>query len=159
MEIWEEIPSTNGSYEVSNYGRVRSTHRKDARGWNIKGKILKPGLQKCYPCVSLCLNGTPKSYRVHRLVMLAFVGASNLEVDHINRDRSDNRLSNLEYVTHRENNVRSCKMDRKSDLPCGVYKSHNKFMARKFVSGVRHYLGMFTTKEEAQAAYLAFMNP
>ena len=46
-----------------------------------------------------------KMYKVHRLIMMAFVGESQQEVDHINRIKTDNRFENLRYCTRSENNL------------------------------------------------------
>lgn len=56
-----------------------------------------------YSRVSLCQNGKVKSVFIHRLVMLTFVGPSDLEVNHKNGNKRDNTLNNLEYVTRHEN--------------------------------------------------------
>lgn len=62
-----------------------------------------------YKEVSLVSNGVRKHYRVHVLVMLTFVGPrpNDCVIDHINRNRSDNNLSNLRYCTQYENTLNS----------------------------------------------------
>lgn len=96
-EIWKDIPNYEGLYQVSNLGRVKSFKRG-------KEKILKPRLDRVgYYHVGLCEGGERKSNLVHRLVMLAFVGESDLQVNHKNGAKSDNRLENLEYCTSSEN--------------------------------------------------------
>lgn len=108
-EIWKDIPGYEGQYEVSNMGQVRNKKR---------GNIVKGGLTKRgYLHVGLRLDGKSKYLYVHRLVMLAFVGASELEVNHKNGKPSDNRLGNLEYMTHRQNIQHSFDvLGRKSNL-------------------------------------------
>ena len=88
MEIWKKIPGYEGLYWASSMGRVR----------NAKGVVKR--LQqdkKGYPRLNLCKHGKVKCFRVHRLVAMAFLTGSreHLEVDHINRDRSDSRAENL----------------------------------------------------------------
>jgi DNA-binding CsgD family transcriptional regulator len=103
IEQWREIPGSDGRYEVSDHGRVRSWYgkggRRDAPVYN------KPYLSNVgYVTYRLNLEyGKPKNYSVHRLVMLAFVGPSELTVNHKNGDKADNRLCNLEYMTHGDN--------------------------------------------------------
>lgn len=96
-EIFKPIPGYEHGYEVSNLGRVKSLKRG-------KEKLLKPGLiSGGYYHVILFKDGKGKTHKVHRLVMLAFIGESDLDVNHINGIKTDNRLENLEYCTASEN--------------------------------------------------------
>ncbi len=103
MEQWKKICE---SYEVSNLGNVRSVDRvikrngKDAR---IKGKKLSPNVGKT-GYLSVQLRSGNRKY-IHRLVAEAFIGFDNvlLEVNHKNGIKSDNRLENIEVVTHSQN--------------------------------------------------------
>ena len=92
MEVWMKINGYN-NYSVSDLGRVRN----DKTGRILQGAITAKGY------VQVCLQG--KMFLVHRLVADAFLGGltNNLEVDHKNKKRSDNRLENLRKVTHQEN--------------------------------------------------------
>jgi hypothetical protein len=84
---------------VSNRGRVRSFVRRRPR-------LMRLTLEgDGYRQVDLAMPAGRWTVRVHRLVMAAFVGPcpAGHEVDHINADRSDNRLENLRYVPHEEN--------------------------------------------------------
>jgi hypothetical protein len=67
------------------------------------GRVLKPGKTKDgYLKVELFNNGRPCSRYVHRLVVEAFIGAipAGLEVNHISGEKANNRLENVEVVTH-----------------------------------------------------------
>ena len=101
--IWKDIPGYEGLYQVSDCGQVKSFPRKGA-----KERILKPRLtQNGYHYVNLCKNGNRKTCKVHRLVALAFLdGDHSLTVNHIDECKTNNHVSNLEYLT-REDNVRS----------------------------------------------------
>lgn len=91
-EEWREIPGER--YSASNLGRIRS---------HFTGRILKPQKSgRGYHFVNLGGKGK-RGVFVHRLVCLAFLGASDLHVNHKNSVKTDNRLENLEYATRREN--------------------------------------------------------
>lgn len=106
IEIWKDIPNYEGIYQASNLGRIKSLERIDVRGHRVKEKILKPSRDRYgYYQVVLCKNSKLKAYRVHRLVWSAFNGQipENMQVNHINEIKSDNRLENLNLMTCKEN--------------------------------------------------------
>ena len=106
IEIWKDIPIYEGIYQASNLGRIKSLERIDVRGHRVKEKILKPSRDRYgYYQVVLCKNSKLKAYRVHRLVWSAFNGQipENMQVNHINEIKSDNRLENLNLMTCKEN--------------------------------------------------------
>lgn len=104
-EEWRDIPNYEGIYQASNLGRVKSLERLNARGYRVKEKILKPKITRGYYQVELCKNSKVRFYSVHRLVFEAFNGtiSEGLQVNHINEIKTDNRLSNLNLMTCKEN--------------------------------------------------------
>ena len=99
IEHWKDVPNYEGLYQVSNLGRVKSLKFG-------KDKILKPQEGKRgYMKVGLWKEGERKYSYVHRLIMLAFVGESDLQVNHKNGVKTDNCLENLEYCTASENTL------------------------------------------------------
>ena len=100
-EIWKDIKGFEGLYQVSNLGRVKSLKRP----YGLKEKILKPWITRGYYQVELCKQSIKKAYLVHRLVWEAFNGQipENMQVNHINEIKSDNRLLNLNLMTCKEN--------------------------------------------------------
>lgn len=97
LEFWKDIKGYEGLYQVSNIGQVKSLRRN---------KILKPAPDdKGYLTVGLHKNKKQKTFRIHRLVAEAFLPNEEElpEVDHINRDRADNRVCNLQWISHIEN--------------------------------------------------------
>ena len=91
-----------------------------------------------------------KHYLAHRLIMLAFVGESDQEIDHINRIRDDNRFENLRYCTRSENMLNMDKVDNTK----GYTWYRTKWQAYIRINGKQKHLGCFDTEEDAHQAYL-----
>ena len=104
MENWVDIKGYEGLYQVSDLGRVKrvagSPHCKVDR-------ILKPASQTTgYLFVTLSKQGKEKTFRIHRLVMENFSPTEkmeNLQVNHLDEDRTNNNLNNLQWCTCQEN--------------------------------------------------------
>lgn len=96
MEQWRKI-ADYANYEVSDCGRVRNAKTM---------RVLKPHDNGYgYLTVGLCQHGKQRTLRVHRLVFVAFVGGvpEGMEINHIDEDKHNNRLENLEVITHADN--------------------------------------------------------
>ena len=114
MEVWKDIKSYEGLYQVSNKGNIYSIR---------KNKLFKLNTNKFgYYCVSLYKNSTTKTYTIHRLVAETFIPNPNNkpEVDHINTIKTDNRVENLRWCNHKENmnNTTSHKHYNKRAVKC-----------------------------------------
>lgn len=96
MEEWKQIRHLH--YSISNFGNVRN---------DLTGKQLKPQKNICgYMVILLYDNGKPLHFQIHRLVLMAFnpvKNMQNLQVNHIDHNRANNRLQNLEWTTCKEN--------------------------------------------------------
>lgn len=106
MEEWKDIEGYEGLYQVSSLGRVRSLDRYDEYKHRFhKGVLLYQGtVTDGYKCVTLWKDGKRKVKKVHVLVREAFFENTNgLTIDHINRDKTDNRLENLKLVSIGDN--------------------------------------------------------
>jgi len=140
-EIWKPIPEWE-QYLASSHGRIYSLKTS---------KLLKLPLNRFgYSTCSLCDKDRRKTFRVHRLIILAFVGPSDLSVDHLDGNKTNNHVDNLEYVTLVENSMR---VHRKRGI-VGCYKMLNgKYVAQINIDGKTRRLGTFETYEEAKAKY------
>lgn len=104
QEIWESVKGYEGLYEVSNLGRVRSLKRA-----TTSGVVLNQAVKHGYMHVCLSKDGKPSTKRVHRLVAEAFI-ANPMDkpvVNHIDGDKTNNAVSNLEWATNSENELHS----------------------------------------------------
>lgn len=155
-EIFKDIPGYNGLYQASNLGRIKSLSRKvcNYRGcYFSKDKFLTQRISKNYQSVRIKSG----SKRVHQLVAMAFLGhipcGHKIVVDHINHDKLDNRLENLQLITNRENCSKDVK--NKSSKYTGVSwdKARNKWQVGIKINGKRYALGRFNCEEEARKVY------
>lgn len=92
-EIYKDIEGYEGLYQVSNYGNVKSL---------ISKKVLKPLEVKGYLQIGLHKDKKKKLYKIHRLVADTFLDNPNKyeEVNHIDEDKTNNNVTNLEWCTH-----------------------------------------------------------
>ena len=116
---WREIKDCS-NYEVSENGEIRRS--RQTHGSYKVGALLKININpRGYAYVRLANNGTVHSIAVHKLVAEAFINqkptikSGRLEVNHIDGDKSNNRISNLEYVSSKEN--------KKHAIRTGLHKS------------------------------------
>jgi hypothetical protein len=113
LEIWKDVKSFEGIYQVSNLGRVKSLSRNfilkgkvnNLHTRVVKEKILTQINIKGYRRVVLCKNGIKKNYSVHRLVLSHFIDNpdNKSHVNHKDCVKHNNNVSNLEWCTPSEN--------------------------------------------------------
>ena len=107
-EIFMDIPDYEGLYQASNLGRIR----------NNKGQIMKQRKDRDgYMIINLRKDGKMKTHRVHRLIISSFKSnpENKSQVNHINENKEDNRLNNLEWSTPAENNAHGTHNERVSN--------------------------------------------
>lgn len=148
-EIWKDIDGYEGLYQVSNLGRVRSLDRvvvySNGRECLHKGKIINNHDNgHGYRYITLTNGGKRKNHYVHRIVAEAFIINEDClpEVNHIDNDRSNNDITNLEWCSKKENMNHMIKQDRQikgSDVHCSKLNEEKVIEIRKLISQGESY--------------------
>lgn len=107
-EVWKDVPGFEGYYQASTLGRVRSVERIQVRsnGWpyKVQSKVLTPTKDgNGYLRTAFSVNSKLTTIKIHRVVAITFLGRTELEVNHIDGDKTNNRSTNIEYCTRSEN--------------------------------------------------------
>ena len=161
MEIFKTIEGFEG-YEVSNLGRVKSLKRKIKHSsgsfFISKERFLKPYVSTGgYLRVNLSKKCKTKQKKIHQLVAIAFLKhkpcGMKLVVDHINNVKTDNRLDNLQVVTHRYNVSKSAPKGSSKYTGVRYIKKNKNWRAQIVINGKYNHLGVFTDEIEAAQAY------
>jgi len=167
-EKWKPVTLLDdliGLYEVSDLGRVRSLDREktylrfgEEETKRFKGRMLVRNLKNSTGYLEVCLRNAPNKYNVsvHRLVSHEFIGKrpEGLVVNHIDENKSNNRVENLEYVTVEYNNNWATRNERLSNTlrkvkvgkPILKISMEDELDVEEFSSAIecqRHYKGYF----------------
>ena len=145
----EEFKRIEGydNYLVSNFGNVKNSKTN---------RIMKPGNHpKGYKLVDLSKNGKSKTFRVHRLVGIAFLENPDNKpmIDHIDENKSNNNVKNLRWATPKDNKYNQGKQINNTTGFKGVNFDKKKYRAQIRINGKLKHLGYFKTAEEASRAY------
>ena len=149
-EVWKEVPNYE-DYMVSDRGGVKSMKYGRERLMRLSSN------QYGYLLLNLSKEGKRKVFRVHKLVAMAFLNhvpcGHKLVVDHIDGNRTNNHLSNLQVITNRENTSKDRRGGSSRYVGVSWNKQHKKWEVHIHVNGKRKYLGVFTNEIEASEAY------
>jgi len=148
-ERWLPIVGYEGRYEVSSIGQVKSIVGRKERIMRLYNDPLG------YASVGLYRNKKHQTKSVHRLVIRAFRGVSELHTDHVNGNPTDNRLENLRYCTRSQNARNSRSTKGSSSKYKGVCwdKKNKKWQVHIYKNGICTNLGRFFCEKEAALAY------
>jgi len=158
MEIWKDIIGYKGFYQISNLGQIKSLDKISSIGRKVKGKILKLQINSSgYYSISLCKDNKVSTKMIHQLVAIAFLkhnpNGLNLVVNHIDFNKLNNSVSNLEIITNRENTNRTHLKSISDFVGVTWNKQMKKWQSQIFINGKNKYLGSFDSEKEASEAY------
>lgn len=152
-EEFRDIEGYEGLYQISNLGRVKSFKGK-------KERVLKSAVDSAgYLMVVLCNDSTRKTYRIHKLVAINFLNHKpdgyKLVVDHIDNNKLNNNIDNLQLITPRKNLSKDRGKFNDSSRHIGVcfHKTSSKWLSRICINGKSKHLGLFQNELEASNAY------
>lgn len=140
------------TYSVDEHGNVWSKRR---------GKYLKTDPNSSgYKRVTLCRSGVCKRFFIHQIVYETFgseyyrkgLGDRYCQIDHIDRNRQNNHISNLRKLSPRDNSLNT------GGAFVGFVKDGNSYRVRASVNGKRVEVGRYKTKSEAILAYVNFIS-
>ena len=163
QEIWVSLKMFYG-YEVSSFGNVRSIDKvvKCNTGKMKKtGRVLKPNKAKNgYLICGISINGKLKLIKIHRLVGVAFLGLDynnkQLQINHIDRNKENNNVNNLEVVSCRLNVHKYLKQisDNKTTIGVTKHPTCNRWLSKFTIGRKQIYNGLYKTEIEATKAHI-----
>jgi len=149
QEEWKDIPGYEGLYQVSSFGNVRSLNYR--RTGQVK--LLKPSTSKNgYHHIILSKNLKQKGFCTHQLVAITFLNHTpdgfNLVINHIDHNKLNNNINNLEIVTTRYNST-----EYKNNPGVCYHKIKNRYMVSVTINNKHIFIGYYHTLEEANRIY------
>lgn len=143
QEVWKPVVGYEGIYEVSNLGRIKSIPRNGTANFE---RILKPSKSNVgYFHLSFSKNNIIQTKNIHVVVAEAFlnhVSKKGIVVDHIDNNKTNNKLDNLRILSHRENIIRGNRSNTKNN---NIYKVKDKYR----VIVLSKHIGYYNTIEDA----------
>jgi hypothetical protein len=153
-EIWRDVKGYEGYYKVSSFGNVISIPRN---GTKKEASLRIPCNGRRYKHLNLAKNGVNKTRTIHILVAEAFLGYDSknklgLVVDHVDNNPHNNRLDNLQIVTHRVNASKDS-IGESGLTGVSWHKPLQKWRAQICIQGKKTHLGYFDCKFLAHNKY------
>jgi hypothetical protein len=148
-EIWKDVIGYEGLYQISDLGNIFSIKRN---------KILKQSIDSTGYYVVGLTDIKTIIFRVHKLMAINFLNhkpcGHKYVIDHINNNKLDNRIKNIQIIDARENTTK----DRLSKTKLGVSFYDNKYYVRIYFKNKNHYLGRYNNENEAALKYKEALN-
>ena len=159
IETWKDIPGYEGVYRCSDKTRIMSLKRKYVR----ENRILNLWYDNHgYLSVGFNKNNKLKIHKVHQLMGICFLGhnpQSKNVVDHIDNNKKNNNLNNLQIITHRVNTSKDKKNKTSQYTGVSWSSSNNKYKTQITIENKQIHLGVFDDDYEAFLMYeMAKMN-
>lgn len=151
-KIWKPIKNYEGIYEVSNHGEIKSLSRKGV----VNDRLLKLTKDSNgYIYAILSKNGKSKQVALHRILYQTFKGdlLDGLVVDHIDNNKLNNSLNNLQQISIRENASKDRGIGTSKYLGVCLDKRRNKWRATIYDGKKRKHIGYYKTEIDASKAY------
>lgn len=161
-EVWKDVLGYEGLYQVSNRGRVKSLDRlvKNTKiSYRVlKGQIIQPAVSTSgYFQVGMHKEGKSCHKQVHQLVAIAFLDHTpkkySLVVDHIDTDKLNNKIENLQIISVRENSSKDKVGYSSAYIGVMWFKNKKKWKAGIKINGKSLHLGYFHNEIEASETY------
>lgn len=161
QQQWEDIPGYEGIYQISDMGNIRSLDRTiiDVNGIlrEYKGKDLSKIVNTAgYLYVNLYKDVIKNVQQIHSLMGITFlnhISSRNIVVDHINNNKFDNRLDNLQIVSQRFNTSKDKKNGTSQYIGVCLDKKTGKYKSQIRLNGKIKYLGYFINEYDAHLVY------
>jgi hypothetical protein len=154
-EIWKDIPNYEGIYQVSSLGNVKSLNYNHTKKEKHLKKVLMPS---DYYVVCLMAKSKRKNFFIHQLVAISFLGhipnGNTLVIDHINDNKLDNRLENLQVVTNRFNSHKTQGNYSSNYKGVNWHKASKKWASQIKINKKTIHLGLFKCELAAHIAYI-----
>jgi len=154
-EIWKDVKGYESKYCINEKGFVKS---------KINNIIMKQTINNNgYYCVSLSDGKRRKTYDIHLLLSINFLNhtpsnTSKLVCDHIDNNKLNNKLSNLQLITHRKNLSKDRKNKTSKYTGVSKHKSCDMWVSQIHINGRKKYLGLFRSEYEAYLEYKKELN-
>jgi len=150
-EVFKDIINYEGIYQISNYGRVKSFK------FNKETILKNPKTGHGYGQVNLSKKGKVETLKVHKLVAIYFLNhvpdKYTIVIDHIDNDKMNNNVNNLQLISPRENTSKDKKGGSSKYVGVHFDAKRNKFVSMIYNNGKKKNLGRFINEIDAANAY------